>query len=168
MRFRVLGPLEVLDASGNPVVVSGAKERTLLAALLINPGDVVSTDRLIDILWPSQPPGNPGNALQARISALRRSLGDHAVIATQSPGYRLEVTPDEVDVTRFERLLTEARRAGAETVALDLYDRALALWRGEPLADFSYRDFAGPEPLGGNAGFGARRANPGDDRHGTS
>lgn len=147
MRFRVLGPLEVLDASGNPVVVAGTKERTLLAALLINPGDVVSTDRLIDILWPAQPPGNPGNALQARISALRRSLRDHATIATLSPGYRLEVTPDEVDVTRFERLLAEARQAGAETVALDLYDRALALWRGEPFADFSYRDFARPEIL---------------------
>lgn len=147
MRFRVLGPLEVLDASGNPVVVTGAKEKTLLAALLVNPGEVVSTDRLIDILWPAQPPGNPGNALQARISALRRSLGDHGIIANQSPGYRLAATPDEVDVTHFERLLAEARQAGAETVALDLYDRALALWRGEPFADFSYQDFARPEIL---------------------
>ncbi|HSM44339.1 MAG TPA: BTAD domain-containing putative transcriptional regulator, partial [Acidimicrobiia bacterium] len=147
MRFRVLGPLEALDTAGDPVALTGIKERTLLAALLVNPGDVVSTDRLIDIVWPERPPANPANALQARVSALRRSLSDPGVIATQPPGYRIGVSPEEVDATRFESLLDEARRSSTPSTAVEVYDRALGLWRGDPFADFAYQDFARAEIL---------------------
>lgn len=147
MQFRVLGALEVLDASGRPLVLTGAKERSLLAALLINPGEVVSTDRLCEILWPDAPPSNPTNALQARVSALRRALGEPDVIVTQSPGYRLSIGAEDVDATRFEALLGEARKTSKAGLAsaIEVYDRALELWRGTPFADFVYQDFARPE-----------------------
>lgn len=147
MRFRVLGPLEALDAAGDPLALTGAKERTLLAALLVTSGNMVSTDRLIEILWPDQPPANPANALQARVSALRRSLGDPGVIASQPPGYRIAVSQEEVDSIRFERLLNEARRPGSASAAVEVYDRALALWRGDPFPEFAYQEFALPEIL---------------------
>lgn len=141
----MLGPLEVLDASGQPLVVAGAKERAILAALLIHPGEVVSTDRLIDILWPSEAPSNPTNALQARVSALRRSVGE-GVIVTQAPGYRLATDPRQVDSGRFEALVGRARASGDNAgSALSLYDEALELWRGVPYADFAYQDFARAE-----------------------
>lgn len=147
MEFRVLGPLEVIDDDRSPIVLSGVKERTLLAALLVSPGEVVSSDRLIDIVWSEELPANPLNALQARMSALRRSLGGSDVIVTQPPGYRLAVGSDDVDVGRFERLLGEARNAagGHSPAAVDLYDQALSLWRGDPYADFAYQDFFRPE-----------------------
>lgn len=144
MQFRVLGPLEVVDDDGLEITVSGAKERTILAALLIDPGEVVSSDRLIDILWGEELPSNPVNALQARVSALRKSLGRQDVIITQPPGYRLAIGPDDVDAAQFARILAEARTAASRQAAAasDLYDRALALWRGDPFADFAYQDFA--------------------------
>src|SRR6266511_1923869 len=74
MEFRILGPLEVHDGSG-PVRVPGAKERALLADLLVNAGRVVAADRLVEDLWGEEPPGNPANTLQGRVSALRRALG---------------------------------------------------------------------------------------------
>ena len=74
MEFGILGPLEVRDERG-PVRVPGAKERALLADLLVNAGRVVSADRLVEDLWGEDPPGNPANALQGRVSALRRALG---------------------------------------------------------------------------------------------
>jgi DNA-binding SARP family transcriptional activator len=140
MEFRVLGPLEVLDASGRSLTFAGAKERAILAALLLARGEVVSTDRLIDLLWPEDPPAKPANALQARISALRRTLGSPEVIATRSPGYRLAVESATVDAIRFEALLDEARANTDRAIAI--YDQALAQFRGAPLAEFVYEDFA--------------------------
>ncbi len=147
MEFRVLGPLEVIDDDRSPIVLSGVKERTLLAALLVSPGVVVSSDRLIDIVWSEELPTNPLNALQARMSALRRSLGGSDVIVTQPPGYRLAAGSEDVDAGRFERLLGEARNAarGHSPAAVDLYDQALSLWRGDPYPDFAYQDFFRPE-----------------------
>jgi DNA-binding SARP family transcriptional activator len=146
MEFRVLGPLEVVDASGRTLTFAGVKERTILAALLVARGDVVSTDRLVDILWSEQPPANPANALQARISALRRALGSPDVIVTRSPGYRLAIEAADVDAIRFETLVDQARAAAGES-AIDLYDRALALLRGAPYVEFAYEDFAQAETV---------------------
>lgn len=144
MQFHVLGPLQVVDDDGSEITVAGAKERTLLAALLLDVGEVVSTDRLIDILWLEDLPANPSNALQARVSALRKSLGRHDVIVNQPPGYRLAASPLDVDSALFEQRLAEARKAAdrSSAAAVELYDHALALWRGPPLADFTYEDFA--------------------------
>ena len=74
MEFTILGPLEVRAGSG-VVRVPGAKERALLADLVVNAGRVMAADRLVEDLWGEDPPGNPANTLQGRVSALRRSLG---------------------------------------------------------------------------------------------
>jgi DNA-binding winged helix-turn-helix (wHTH) protein len=114
MEFRILGPLEVHDGAA-PVPIPGAKERALLADLLVHAGRVVSADRLIDDVWGDRAPGSPANTLQGRVSALRRALGPAAaLLATRPPGYRLEVDPEQVDAARFERLLAEAGRAAAQ------------------------------------------------------
>jgi predicted ATPase/DNA-binding SARP family transcriptional activator len=147
MLFRVLGPLEVIDDDGADVAVVGSKERVILAALLLQPGEVVSSDRLIEILWADELPANPENALQARVSALRRSLGKAGVVITQSPGYRLAVERDEVDAARFEQLLAAARGEAdrGSPTAEAAYRDALTLWRGPPYVEFTYQDFAQAE-----------------------
>ncbi|HET9556177.1 MAG TPA: winged helix-turn-helix domain-containing protein, partial [Actinomycetota bacterium] len=97
MEFGILGPLEVRDEEAL-VRVPGAKERALLADLVVNTGQVVSADRLVEDLWGEDPPGNPANALQGRVSALRRALGSGSgLLVTSPPGYRLEVDPDRFD-----------------------------------------------------------------------
>jgi predicted ATPase/DNA-binding SARP family transcriptional activator len=143
MQFRVLGPLEVRDGAGEAVTLTGPKERALLIALLVDPASVVSADRLIDILWGEQPPRNPANALQARVSALRRSLGDPKSIVSSGHGYRLPVGTDDLDASRFERLITEARALDSNDPArIGRYDEALDLWRGAAFADLANLDFA--------------------------
>lgn len=145
--IRLLGPLQVISDGGVVVTPAGMKERTLLAVLALSTGDPVSPDRLVDVLWGDDPPGNPANALQARVSALRRSLRSAEVVVRTPAGYVLAVDQDRVDVHLFERLVAEGRRAaerGAPGQAMTHFDEALALWRGEPLSDFSYEEFARP------------------------
>src|SRR5215472_4500368 len=95
MRFRILGPLEVL--SGEAWTPIGApKWRTLLAVLLINHGQVVSTERLIDELWGDEPPAKPANLVATYVHRLRGVIGDPdgRVLVTRSPGYRVVVDGD--------------------------------------------------------------------------
>src|SRR4051794_28720507 len=138
--FGVLGPVEAA-APGRPTATLPPSVRTLLARLAMNPGRVVSVDALTDALWGEDLPGDAANALQIRVSKLRRALvaaGIPAdVLVTRAPGYQLAVDADAVDAHRFERLLARARacaNADAPT-ALALLDEALALWRGPALAD---------------------------------
>jgi predicted ATPase len=143
MELRLFGDLEAWNAN---VVVSirGPKQRSLLAMLALQRGDPVSADRLMDALWGDDGPGNPANALQALVAQLRRALGSEA-ISTSEAGYALRVDPDDVDIFRFERLVLEARRAverGDAAAASALLSEALALVRGEPLAEFAYSGFA--------------------------
>jgi DNA-binding SARP family transcriptional activator len=135
MEFRILGPLEVLE-DGRPIALSGAKQRMLLALLLLTPNQPVSTDRLVDVLWSGAPPTAAPNALQSHISRLRRSLGDDAAIVTQEAAYLIRLDPDQLDLLRFERLVAEAEGADADQ-ARSLLREALALWRGEPFADLA-------------------------------
>ncbi|TGB11616.1 AfsR/SARP family transcriptional regulator, partial [Streptomyces sp. MZ04] len=142
MRFGVLGPLTVWDDEGEPVRVPEAKVRALLADLLVHEGQPVSADRLIDDLWGQQPPGNPANALQSKVSQLRRALGADRVVR-QIPGYRLRVDPaaDEVDADRFRTLVAEARTTGDARLRAGLLTQALELWRGPAYADFADEEF---------------------------
>jgi DNA-binding SARP family transcriptional activator len=142
MEFGILGPLEVRDGSGL-VRVPGVKERALLVDLLVHAGQVVSADRLIEDLWGDTPPGKPANALQGRVSGLRRALGPGGskLVVTSPPGYRLAVEPGWVDAARFEELVAQARRADG-TEAVRLLEAALALWRGPALAEFADRPWA--------------------------
>jgi DNA-binding SARP family transcriptional activator len=148
MEFRILGPLEVHDDSA-PVRVPGAKERALLADLLVNAGRVVPADRLVEDLWGEHPPGNPANTLQGRVSALRRALGSagSGMVVTRPPGYALNVDPGQVDATRFERLVAEATAtaAGDGPRAARLLEEALGLWRGPALAEFADQPWAQAE-----------------------
>lgn len=139
-----MGALEVVGETDRPVV-AGAKQRALLALLALAGGEPVSTDQLVDALWGPAPPANPANALQAHVAQLRRSLGATGVL-TRPPGYALG-DGIEVDVARFERLVDEGRRALAADPAgaAACLERALALCRGEPLADFVYEDWATAE-----------------------
>jgi predicted ATPase/DNA-binding SARP family transcriptional activator len=146
MEFRILGPLEVHDGSG-PVRVPGAKERALLADLLVHAGRVVAADRLVEDLWGEDPPGNPANTLQGRVSALRRALGPSGagLLLTSPPGYRLALEPEGLDAARFQRLVAEADAAGEGRRAARLLEAALGLWRGPALAEFADRPWARAE-----------------------
>jgi DNA-binding SARP family transcriptional activator len=139
IEFRILGPLEVLDG-GRALDVGGAKQRSLLAVLLLNANQVVSSDRLIDALWGEQPPGTAGKAIQIYVSQLRRVLGKKR-LETKAPGYLLRVDGDELDLYRFETLLTQAKETDPEAASAKLHE-ALALWRGRPLEEFAYERFA--------------------------
>jgi DNA-binding SARP family transcriptional activator len=145
LEFRVLGPLEV-RRDGAPVALPRPKQRALLAALLLNAGQVVSTDRLIEAVWGREPPRTALPALQGLVADLRKALGEET-IATRPPGYQLELGSGRLDLHRFERLVEDgarARTAGNPERGAALLREALDLWRGQPLADFSYDDFAQP------------------------
>jgi DNA-binding SARP family transcriptional activator len=137
--FRILGPLEVVDERG-PVRLRAAKQRGLLAILLLHRNEVVSADRLIDELWGDRPPKTARKTLQMHVSHLRRVLPP-GVLRTESPGYVLTVEPGELDLDRFEALVNQARSAAPATAAR-LLREALALSRGPPLSDLEYEPFA--------------------------
>ena len=118
---------------GRPIAVGGPRQRAVLAVLALHPNDVVSRDRLIDELWGQAPPETAQTALQVHVSQLRKALGADR-IETRTPGYRLRVEKEELDVERFERLVREARRAPANDAAERLR-LALDIWRGPALAD---------------------------------
>jgi DNA-binding SARP family transcriptional activator len=139
--FRILGPLEVSDVTG-PLLLGGLKQRAVLAMLLLEPGRIVSVDRLIDALWGEQPPRTATTSLQNFISQLRKTLGSE-VLETKAPGYRLRVRPGELDLDRFRVAVEGARGADPQTRAERLR-HALALWRGPALADLAYEAFAEP------------------------
>ena len=142
MQVRLFGELEAV-AAGVPVPVRGAKQRALLALLALRPGQPVSADRLIDVLWGDGQAANPANALQAQIGQLRRTFGPAAILTTEV-GYALDAGPEDVDVVRFEQLVAQGRRlaeAGQAAEASAALGEALGLRRGDPLADFTYAGF---------------------------
>jgi YVTN family beta-propeller protein len=146
MEFRVLGPLEVRDGDCS-LPLAGAKQRALLALLLVNANHVVSRDRLIDKLWGEQPPETAVTSLQVYVSRLRKLLPPETLL-TRPPGYLIEIAPDELDLQRFERLLAEGHEALAQhdaEQAAHLLHEALALWRGPALAEFAFEPFAQAE-----------------------
>jgi class 3 adenylate cyclase len=132
MRFRILGPLEALDGRRS-VRLGAAKPRALLGVLLLHANEVVSTARLVDELWGEEPPTTATKLVQGYVHALRKQLGPETP-ATHAPGYRVGVDEDELDLLEFQRLIEDARFAPAGRAA-ELRRKALALWRGPPLAD---------------------------------
>ncbi|MFI8931125.1 AfsR/SARP family transcriptional regulator [Streptomyces sp. NPDC053474] len=147
MRFGVLGPLAVWTTDGAAVTVPGAKVRALLAQLLVHPGRPVSAERLIDGLWGEALPEHPANALQGKVSQLRRALdeagpGGRDLLASGPAGYALRAAPDDVDATRFTALVERARAAGEPRERVRLFADALGLWRGDAFADFAGEAFA--------------------------
>jgi predicted ATPase/DNA-binding SARP family transcriptional activator len=145
VQFRILGPLEVLEDDGRPLVLGGAKQRALLAVLLLHVGQVVSAERLIDELWGEDPPETARSVLQVYVANLRKVLergrprrAAGGVLRTQAPGYLVNVGPEELDLARFDRLAGEGRAAlaaGDPAGAARLLGEAVRLWRGPALAD---------------------------------
>ncbi len=153
MDFRILGRLEVLD-EGRAVTPAGAKQRALLALLVLHANETLSTDRLIDELWGECPPATAAKTLQVHISRLRKALEasqDYAsagVVVTRDRGYELRADPESVDSCRFERLLIEGRSELAvrrPERAASLLEAALSTWRGPPLSEFAGEHFAQAE-----------------------
>jgi DNA-binding SARP family transcriptional activator len=136
--FWLLGPLTVRSGTAELPVPRG-KQRAVLAALLLSAGQVVSLDELAVAVWGSQPPPTERVAIQNNVMRLRRSLAAAGSrIRTHPPGYLIRVEADEVDVTRFGVHADAARAAARDhawEVAAARASAALALWRGEPLAD---------------------------------
>jgi DNA-binding SARP family transcriptional activator len=142
-RFRILGPLEVVADDGTPIPLGGAKQRAVLAVLLLRAGEVVSTDFLIEAVWGGDAPRTAPTSLQNSISALRKLLGPDLLV-TRAPGYALATNGDSIDLHHFERLVREA--AGQEAAERSrLLSEALSLWRGDPLAELAFEPFAQPE-----------------------
>jgi DNA-binding SARP family transcriptional activator len=140
--FRILGPLEVRDEQA-AIALGGPRQRALLVTLLLRAGRVVPTEQLVDELYGETPPKTATTAVQNAVVALRKALGPD-VLVTRSPGYVLDVSPEQIDARRFELLLADARDASpAERRPLLL--RALALWRGPPLAEFAFEAWAETE-----------------------
>ena len=141
MEFRLLGPVELVVA-GQPVAVGPPQRRTVLAALALDAGRLVSTETLIDRVWGDSPPDQGRRALHAHIARIRRLLETAATadelpveLTRRSSGYVLDTDPETVDVHRFRRLLDLARDRGHDDDArVALLREALALWHGDPLA----------------------------------
>jgi DNA-binding SARP family transcriptional activator len=140
--IRVLGPLEV-EGDRGPLPLGGQKQRALLGLLVLNTGRVVATDKLLDELWGEHPPRTAATSLQNMVSQLRKTLG-HDRVETCPPGYRLNATPEETDLGRFERFVRDSRELRGDARAKTLRT-ALGLWRGPPLAEFAYEAFAQAE-----------------------
>jgi YVTN family beta-propeller protein len=144
--FRILGPLEAMDGTRR-MSLGGAKQQAVLAILLLNHGEVVSVDRLVDELWGEEPPDTAVKTVQVYVSRLRKELGDGLVV-TRGSGYVLDIEPGQLDAARFERLADAGRERlehGEATAARDLLQRALDTWSGSPLADLAYEEFAQAE-----------------------
>ena len=139
VEFCVLGPLRVRGDDGAERIVGGARQQVLLAALLVRAGHVVSTDTLAGYLWDGAPPPSARATVQSYVMRLRRQLGPAAGarLTTKPSGYLMDVG-EELDLHRFGRLERTGRQAaatGAWEPAVSAFAEALALWRGEPLAD---------------------------------
>jgi predicted ATPase/DNA-binding SARP family transcriptional activator len=149
VEFRLLGPLGITSGD-QPLALPGAAERALLALLLLSPRRMVTASTLIDRLWGEDNfPADPSNALQLRVSKLRRALaGTDAAVVRDGVGYRADVRPDAVDVEAFVAGVRAARARrhsqddGAEPDAAGLFGAALARWGGDPLADFADQSWA--------------------------
>ena len=171
--FSILGPLEV-RTEGGVVAVGGRRQRALLALLLLRANEVVSVDALAEGLWGRARRRRAARSLQVFVSDVRKALraaGEDGRIVTQSPGYRIDVRPGELDLDAVRaagRRRPRRARRGEPAAAAETLREALALWRGEPLADFAYEPFAqaAVRAARGAAAVGARGPGGGGSRAG--
>ena len=148
MDFLVLGPLEV-DRDGAHVRIGSRMQRRLLALLLVQGGDAVRAERVVDVLWGADPPPTANKGLHTYVSRLRRVLGDDVRIGSDANGYRLDLEGHELDSRRFEQLVSVARQRVPDEPAAAAADlaEALSLWRGPAYAEFADEDFARAEAV---------------------
>src|SRR3954465_8372094 len=143
LAFRILGPLEVLDGD-RKIELGGARQRAVLAILLLHRGEPVSVDRIVDLLWGEQPPATAVKTVQVYVSHLRRALVEDVIVSSRG-GYSLVVDAKRVDAPRFQRRGERGPPAGDPARAAELLRSALALWRGPALGDLAYERFAQDE-----------------------
>jgi DNA-binding SARP family transcriptional activator/streptogramin lyase len=146
MDVRLLGPFEVWEGDRR-LSIGGGKQLALLVLLVLNRNEVLSSDRIVDALWDGRPPPTASKNVQIYVSQLRKVLGEDAIV-TRSGGYSLDLPPDAVDVARFEESLARGREllaSGDNAAAAATVRKGLSLWRGSPLADVAYADFAQAE-----------------------
>jgi predicted ATPase/DNA-binding SARP family transcriptional activator len=159
--FQVLGPFEAV-VDGHAVALGGTRQRLVLAALAARPNAVVSSDRLIEIVWGEAPPDSAQSTLQKYVYRLRSGVGADRLV-TRSPGYLLRIGDGESDASRFESLVADASRlaaAGELEEARATFDAALGLWRGQAWQEFADLEF----PRGEVARLDGLRAAAVDDR----
>lgn len=147
LEFRILGPLSV-RVDGSPIPLGGPKQRALLALLLLSANRVVSRDRLVAELFPEQSGNSADHALRNHVSRLRKVFAaagsDEPRLAARAPGYLLRVEPGELDLERFEQLVSEGHEAlgaGRTAAAATLLRSAEHLWEGRPFADLEFEPF---------------------------
>jgi DNA-binding SARP family transcriptional activator len=136
MRVRLLGPVDV-TVSGAIRPVPGLRRKVVLAVLALCYGEVVSTDRLADVVWGEAAPATALNTLQSNVSYLRGVLGDKSAILMRPPGYVLDAGAEGTDVRVAERLISEGMQAADPARGFQQLAGALALWRGRPLEDIT-------------------------------
>ena len=146
LAFLILGPFEV-HLDGEPLALGGRQQRALLAALTLRANELVSSERLIDELWPEDPPDTADHLVHVYVSRLRKALGDEGrpILVTRPPGYQLVLERGQVDLDRFEDHVAAARSAteeGRYAEASASLREALAMWRGPALADVASESFA--------------------------
>jgi DNA-binding SARP family transcriptional activator len=146
--FRVLGPVDVVRG-GEPVPITGERQRAVLAMLLLRRNEVVSTERLIVAVWGADPPASAAHGIEVAVSNLRRQLS-RDVVQTRPPGYLVPRAAGDLDADRFGALVAEAsaaRSRGDPAAAASTLRAALGLWRGDALADVGVAPFAPLESM---------------------
>lgn len=136
MRVRLLGSVDVV-VDDVPRPVRGPRRKAVLAALALHPGEIVSTDRLVDIVWGDAAPAAAAVTLQSHLSHLRRVLGDQVAIIARAPGYLLDLGGGATDVQIAQDLIDRGTRSSDPGRAASLLHEAIGLWRDRPLADLT-------------------------------
>jgi len=152
MEYRILGPTEALDGDVR-VDIGSRQQRALLALLLLNVNRVVSTERILEEIWPAEPVGKE-KTLWVYVSRLRSALepdrpahGKNTVLVTKDRGYSLRVDAEDIDAHRFESAVKRGRSLVVDdpSSAATVLQEALSMWHGSPLEDFTYDEFAQSE-----------------------
>ncbi len=150
VQFRVLGPLEAWRGA-EPIRLGGQRQRALLALLLVHANELVSIDRLVDVMFGEQLSESTTNAIRVAVSRLRRAMGDDGgeeVLLTRPGGYLLKLGAEQLDAALFEHGLKDGQQlleSGEPQAAGKRLREALALWRGSALADIATVEFVQPE-----------------------
>ena len=134
MRVRLLGSVEVVEGAATRPV-RGLRRKAVLAMLALHRGEVVSVDRLVDVVWDGAAPPGVANTLQSHVSHLRQVLGNRSAIVARPPGYVLDLAAEATDVELAERYIQLGTQSADPATAVAHLGNALALWRGRPLAD---------------------------------
>ncbi len=134
MQVRLLGPVDVaVDGASRPV--RGLRRKAVLAVLALHGGGIVSTGRLVDVVWGEAAPSTAVNTLQSHVSHLRQILGSRDAIRVRPPGYVLNLDDEATDVQAAERLIRQGTQSPDHSDRARQIRAALGLWRGRPLVD---------------------------------